>query len=659
MIRKAPEGILQSIIMRGRLRLRGELPPLSVDNASVGSATPARTRKRPRSAVCPITLTCNSVTVRLGIVVASAAAACVLSSIPLVRTWTQHALHRVIHRQGVAPSSAPDSTKAKTSTNADRLPSTLHVEVHTNAASTVSAFIPPSKAWLEGTRMGNVHNGLTKQDIENLIVVGARGSIDTIISESVCCADSPVATSALVDLSSDTTRLANLTRAEASQLIYRAIHENQYGPARKEAENRLEHWEEWQALATATNERHHPEGSANVTTSQAGLGLFDFECPNAKFLLFDGFTVPVGLGSNLRHWGNVGVFGTALSHQRVFLYVSGERPSVLASCDRLDMQCSFAPMSPCVITKEEMDAAPVADHDLDKFLRNNPNERILRVVRKVGYKTSPGGNTLQISATKTLPTFGRVTRQGQVYGLARTLEDMSLDLNRETLKGENEHAFVDAIVTGISSVGDGIEAKYSIEAAAHLFITRPNRSVRAIINKAIHESFSSTYDPVRAVGMPIRASDKCRREADCIEFTEYMEQLQDAFPMYDMKWVVLTSEDEKILHARDEYEEGNDVDFDFIANRHDVAQGSGAYGNLPRNKKNYTKEDVVASTLSAWAFQLKTGHSFLNLCSNFHVLIQYSINYGCSMASRHTTKEQNVTCNLGKKRQIVKMSAKI
>ena len=640
--------------MKGILRRRGNLSPPSVGDALVdnGSATtPPRARKRPRSAAFDAVILAA---------IAMAPAVAAFTLIPSIRIRAQNALRRLLlQRQGMSSSATSDDTATEAGNEASAFPSTLRFAVHTRGSpatssarttSTTAAFVPPSNAWLEGTRMGNVDTGLSKRDIEDLVVVGAKGSFSAIISESVCAKNSPVATSALVDLSSDDIALlTNLTRAQASQLIYRAIHENQYGPARKEAENRMLHWEEWQALAAATNER---QGMwANTTTNPAGIGLFDFECPDAKFLLFDGFTVPVGLGSNLRRWGNVALFGSALSHQRVFLYMAGERPNAYASCERMDLQCSFAPMSPCVITKEEMDAAPVADQNLEKFLQANSNERIIKVTGKIGYNTSPGGKKYTVSVTTTLPSFGRVKREGEVYGLARTLESMTLGRKKEE---ENNYTFIDALVIGMSSVGDGIDAKYCVEAAAQLFITRPNRRMRQIVNNAIGKNFPSNYDPTEAVGLPIRASDKCKREADCIEFKEYMGQLGDAFPMYDIKRVVLTSEDGKVLQARQKYEAENDVDFKFIVNEQDIAQGSGSYGNLPRSKKKHTKEDVLASTMTAWAFQLQTGHSFLNLCSNFHVLMQYSINYGCSMASQFTTKEQNVTCNMGKKRQFAK-----
>mmetsp|Transcript_6580 Transcript_6580/g.18357 ORF Transcript_6580/g.18357 Transcript_6580/m.18357 type:complete len:590 (+) Transcript_6580:187-1956(+) len=498
-------------------------------------------------------------------------------------------------------------------------------------SSPITTYVPPSKEWLEGPRKGNVDIGITKQDIHNLIIAGAQShdSFDSIISESVCSKNSPVAqTIPSFDLDAFATANVNLTRAEASQLIYRAIHENQYGPARKEAINRLQHWDEW--LALASNPQYRQKDSSSSMSADGGIRMLDFECPSAKFLLFDGFTVPVGLGSNLRRWGNVDVFRTALSHQRVFLYVPGDRPNAFASCDRMDLQCSFTPMSPCVITQKDMDSAPVAPQNLDSFLSQNSDERIVRVKQKAGYSTS------QVQAIR--------GRHGQIYGLARTLEGLRGKVEGSTA----EFAFIDNLVAALSSVGDGMELEDVISAAAQLFITRPNRQMREIINRSLQDSFPKSFDRSKAVGMPIRASDKCKKEIDCIGFGNYMEQLHLEFSMYDMKRVVLTSEDGMIIKASEAYTEEHDEDFTFTTNKYDVTQGSGAYDDLPQSEKEHSKEDILASTMTSWAFQLKPGHAFLNLCSNFHVLIFDSIRFGCAMSSPASTKKQNITCNVGR-----------
>lgn len=487
----------------------------------------------------------------------------------------------------------------------------------TSSAHT-EVFLPPSTAWLlEGTRLGNVDDGISKQDVQNLIAEGAKShvSFEFIIGESICSKNSPVAQTmpSHADLdayapTSTATSNVNLTCTEVSQLMYRAMHENQYGPARDEAINRLQHWDEWLDLA-----------------SDGDIGMLDFECPLAKFLLYDGFTLPVGLGSNLRRFGNVDVFRTALSHNRVFLYVNGDRPNAFASCDRMDLQCSFAPMSPCVITQEEMDSAPVAPHDLDAYLRQNPDERIVRVKQKAGYTTS--------------------STDDQIHGLARSLEGLQ---GKVSNSDSVESSFVNSLATTLSSADTETGVGDMIGAAAELFITRPNRRMRGIIEKALRESFPIGFDPNKAVGMPIRASDKCQKEANCITFGDYMAQVHSEFPLYDMKRIVLTTEDETIIKASESYAEEHDEDFTFTTNAHDVAQGSGAYSDLPQNKRDYSKEDILASTMASWAFQLEPGHSFLNFCSNWHVVMFDSIRFGCGRSNSASVKKQNITCNVGR-----------
>lgn len=213
--------------------------------------------------------------------------------------------------------------------------------------------------------------------------------------------------------------------------------------------------------------------------------------------------------------------------------------------------------------------------------------------------------------------------------------------------GAVESSFVNSLATALSSADIEMKVVDMIGAAAELFITRPNRRMRGIIEKALRESFPIGFDPNKAVGLPIRASDKCKKEAQCINFGEYMGQLHSQFPLYDMRRIVLTSEDETIIKASESYAEERDEDFTITTNTFDVAQGSGAYNDLPHSKKDYSKEDILTSTMTSWAFQLEPGYSFLNFCSNFHVVIFNSIRFGCGRSNSASVKKQNITCNVG------------
>lgn len=116
----------------------------------------------------------------------------------------------------------------------------------------------------------------------------------------------------------------------AFRLTYLAIHEHQHWHARKEA-----------------RERMHCE-------PKHGVGNFDYECPNAKFIVSDLRTE--GMGHSLRY-GAVSSLLLGLGTDRVVLYPT---PWIAASCkERHSHQCFFMPMTPCVITQEELDNAPL------------------------------------------------------------------------------------------------------------------------------------------------------------------------------------------------------------------------------------------------------------------------------------------------------------
>jgi len=503
-----------------------------------------------------------------------------------------------------------------------------------DSATRATATLQPH-SWLHSERVGNDGTGLGKADIQNAIVQGARGRFTEIISQTVCAPESEVYTSISSDvISSHSIREGIiLDKTTVSQLIYRAIYENQYGPARVEAKIRLRSFDVWQKQA---------EGS---------VGIFDFYCPDAKFLIFEGFTAPTGLGSHLRSRMAMPVLFTGLAHRRVVQYVPAadvdENPMTIVGCDRHDLQCSFQPMSPCILTREEIDNAPIASNDWDDYLRRNPNQRVVKISRAVE-KHFAAAVKLSDGKMKIVENYWNPEQRKQrldmlVRGMSRTIADIYFAEDEDATSNQRDDDRSRFQTALRKSFDDDDNLLSKVEAAAQLFITRPNVLTRGEISRAVKQVFSLSYDFRTTIGMPIRGSDKCHREQECVDFNELMKQMYEEFPMNETKHVLVTSEDAKVLDSAVIWKMQNkDTEFELIMNKDDVGQATGQF--IPGANPDINLTEVMTSTMIAWACQLRTGHPFLNICSNFHRLIEASIQFGCSAATMW--KRQNVTCNV-------------
>jgi len=465
-------------------------------------------------------------------------------------------------------------------------------------------------------------SGLTASDARRLVVDGARGAIQSILNETVCAPESAVLQqSSNVRTIDDVISKLDQREDEAealtlvAQLIYAAIHENQYGPARNEALNQLN------------------DDDTAVP--------FNLKCQDAKYILFEGFTSPTGLGSHLRSRMVIPTFLTGIAHGRIVLYIKADQktPMTIVNCDRGDLECSFLPMSPCVLSPEDVASAMVVGKNWDDFLLNNTEEKVVKLSRSLERDFAAA---LKVGDKfKVVENFWTPVQRKQRMGLL--------------LKGVSR--IVATNLYDVPGRATDLEAAFRrlmkmelfqsrVIAAAQLFITRPNRKTRSQIQDAIERSFPPEYEPTKALGIPLRGSDKCWKEQKCVHFGSVMEQALTVFPMDDLRYLVITSEDAKYLDEAVIWKVMNGKQsshLNIIMNKNDVMQATGQLQYLPGNK-SMPMADILTSTMTAWAFQLRAGLSFLNICSNFHRLFEASIEFGCSAAV--AWKQQNVECNV-------------
>ena len=169
-----------------------------------------------------------------------------------------------------------------------------------------------SDIWLKSSKFSNINEDLaTPEYVHNLILntspIDSNGSYD-ILSQSLA-------------LKGSAFRNWNITpdpRILASRLIYLAIHENQYGPARNEALSRQ-------------------KGYNHDTLAAHKVGVFDYQCdPDTKYLVHDYVSRASGFAHSFKSFLNL--YLAAISSNRVLLSNKSKRGNYQVGCSRGDMQ---------------------------------------------------------------------------------------------------------------------------------------------------------------------------------------------------------------------------------------------------------------------------------------------------------------------------------
>eukprot|EP00521_Asterionellopsis_glacialis_P016012 CAMPEP_0195309498 /NCGR_PEP_ID=MMETSP0707-20130614/38767_1 /TAXON_ID=33640 /ORGANISM="Asterionellopsis glacialis, Strain CCMP134" /LENGTH=273 /DNA_ID=CAMNT_0040373795 /DNA_START=1285 /DNA_END=2106 /DNA_ORIENTATION=- len=190
-------------------------------------------------------------------------------------------------------------------------------------------------------------------------------------------------------------------------------------------------------------------------------------------------------------------------------------------------------------------------------------------------------------------------------------------------------------------------ARSKVHHAATFYTMRPKAFYAKKLRTAILAIFPKDFDPNRSLGLPIRASDKCIKESECLSFDQYMKLMGQIWKknegaLQGAADIVLTSESEQILAEKEKYETNATLkslvpfDYRFITNDGDVMQGTGNPNNFAANLINETSaDDIMLSAITSLKTQLKAGFSVGNCCSNFHNLIFDFLRDGCGAAEEN------------------------
>jgi len=422
------------------------------------------------------------------------------------------------------------------------------------------------------------------------------------------------------------------------RLLYLSTHVHQHRHAIKEAEYRLRNLE-----------------ACNREMEAKNIGTFDFECPEAKFLV-----VPMkhsGFGGQARL-----ILAPALmvgiASDRVVVFANGSpvgpnylrEPWDLSSCPRRNKQCFFLPDTPCVLTHDEIqNATNIGKGERRALFKTGllpdhlRNERVVVMNMVDRPQRVPSNFRSRIA---------QIARQFIIDPLAKENPD---DPRLPLLLAAANH-----ILQEDESIGDSFYyfgRNFQAHHAMVFFATRPKLEYAERIDKILRSTLEVNHRAELALGLPIRASDKCIDESECPSFETYMSLMQNILDANEKQFedhrrrgttvnsttvldtplhtnIILTSESSDIMEAQKAFQEEysrspNNMlyPYKFVTNRFDVLPNTGNPTKL--SSKYGNKEEILLSAFTSLKMQFFAKYTVGNCCSNHHLLLFDFLTEGC------------------------------
>jgi hypothetical protein len=425
------------------------------------------------------------------------------------------------------------------------------------------------------------------------------------------------------------------------RLIYMAAHLHQHLPAKAEAQVRLRE-------------------SCTAEMESMSIGTFDYECPDTKFLIVS--LGQKGLGAVMR-LGAVNALVAGISSNRTVVFVNNSPtglqflrdPWMHASCPRRDAQCFFMPITPCVLTNEDIKFAPLLERGEARLLFKKGE-----IPQKFQNQKAVIVNIVP-RPQKTPTTF----RSNVVHIINKflinplTIENPS-DPRIDVLRMASKFIYEKEPGQTDSYYYFGHNVKHN--GALVFYAMRPNHYYMGKLREITEETFPESFDPELAFGLPIRASDKCIAESECRSFDEYMRLMDHTWKMHKTEFlkshsdqnktkqndlstsIIVTSEAPNVHKAqvdfqRQGFHKNLSFPFEFVNNGFDLHQGSGNPSDLKSRQANMTSDDIMLSSISTLKVQLHARYTVGNCCSNFHLLLFDFLKGGCG-----ASKNQKAEC---------------
>ncbi|GKY98325.1 hypothetical protein MPSEU_000790100 [Mayamaea pseudoterrestris] len=498
-----------------------------------------------------------------------------------------------------------------------------------------------SQAWLDGPRLGNLQDSSL---IDLDLFSSDSGSVtylQRLLGQSVCAEYSRFRNMQDLQQLQYTTDINATIHAWTIRLAYWAMHYHQ-----------SKH-----ALLEATH-RH-----ANCPlTSSIDIGTYDYECVNAKYIVAS--LANVGLGANVRG-GMVYGYLAGLISDRVVVFVNDlanashkflRRPWALVSCDgdngngtdtsrhrRRDAQCFFMPSTPCVLTHADIQQAYA--------LTNKETQKLVKQgIPPVGHEQDKVWY-MKLGFTPLTATPVKAAERLRKYA---SLIIQQYLLPRANASDEHYHA----LQTMLHQAADNMlrhdeprqgynygAANVKIHHALVVYAMRPRRDKAARIKQQLENLLRShNVQPETSFGLPIRASDKCVKESECLSFEQHMQATSLVWADFNSNTsrndstkplILFTTESTAIVQDQINFTTNHpDFPFRIVSNTYDVTPNTGFITNAEAGATS-SADDILLSAVTSLQLQLQARVTLGNCCSNFHTMLADLLAAGCGAASQN------------------------
>jgi hypothetical protein len=172
-------------------------------------------------------------------------------------------------------------------------------------------------------------------------------------------------------------------------------------------------------------------------------------------------------------------------------------------------------------------------------------------------------------------------------------------------------------------------AAYSaINHALEFYVLQPNSKSRQQVAQVMQDIVPSDLDNDKLLGLPIRTSDKCYRESECLPFHEYMSATDIVWQDVQhnstctgkqcMPTILFMTEAVQTVRKQEIY--SNTSSRNFLINTRGLVPNTGLISQVA-NEERFTADENMLSIITTLSFQLLRRATSGNCCSNFHMLM--------------------------------------
>jgi len=502
-----------------------------------------------------------------------------------------------------------------------------HSSIEEETSTVTSCPFNWSKSWLQNPRYGNI----PETNSHTLPIEGpllSHSNLQALLDQQrICEGDCPFR---------KVSDVSNLKAEDISEeeiyiwtvrLIYVSIYYHQHRHAIQEGAERK---------ISLSKDNVDLSSTCSTEMEEFKVGTFDYECKDAKYLVTQ--TLHGGIGA-MYLFRMLNMMMSALATDRTLVVYGNLQnngttlagPWLLSSCDRQDLQCEFQPLTGCAMSVEDIQTAKPTPHkEFRNFLRDGDLTKSDPFPEKVLH--------FQVGNTQ-INDMNRVLHK--MHSIASSLID---ELNPNDPRIPVLRKATEGILEQKPTTGKEFIYSDSAFVQAYLmYVLRPTKEKGEELDTSALKDIPPNFDETVALGLPIRGSDKCFRESECLQFPTYM-HLMDEIWKESVMWsangtahILITSEIPDIMEKAHAFSTNetylSKISFkpDWITNTNDVRQGTGSvFGESVLRNRN-KGGGIILSALSALKIQMRAAHSVANCCSNFHQIIINMLRGGCGM----------------------------